>query len=79
MKPKKLHPAIDRRLTKCGEAGRAGSHGEIGKRIARVVHGKRTRTDLVAYLPPEPLQRDRYNDDFQVEFTRGGDLLAIWT
>jgi len=40
---------------------------------------RRTKPDLVVYLPPKPLQRDGYNDHFLVEVTPGGDLLAIWT
>src|SRR5262245_19336083 len=40
---------------------------------------QRTRPDLAVYLPPKPLQRDGYNDHFQVDFTPKGDLLAIWT
>ena len=40
---------------------------------------RRTNPDLVVYLPPRPGQRDGYGDHFQVDFTPGGDLLAIWT
>lgn len=55
-----------------GTAGR-------GKHLCYTDDWQRTGPDLVAYLPPKPLQHDGYNDHFQVDFTPKGDLLAIWT
>ena len=40
---------------------------------------RRTGPDLVVYLPKKPGMRDGYGDHFLVDFTPGGDLLAIWT
>ena len=40
---------------------------------------KRTRPDLVVYLPSTPAGQDGYNDHFLVEVTPSGDLLAMWT
>ena len=40
---------------------------------------QRTNPDLVVYLPPNPGGPDEYADHLHVEYTPGGDLLAIWT
>ena len=40
---------------------------------------RRTGPDLVVYLPKKPGMRDGYGDHLLVDFTPGGDLLAIWT
>ena len=39
---------------------------------------QRTRPDAAVYLPATPCGPDGYADHVQVEFTPGGDLLAIW-
>ena len=40
---------------------------------------KRTNPDLVVYLPRTAHGPDGYADHFLVDFTPGGDLLAMWT
>ena len=40
---------------------------------------QRTGPDLVVYLPKTPRGSDGYADHFLVDWTPGGDLLAIWT
>lgn len=40
---------------------------------------QRTTPDLVVYLPPEPSYFPEAVDHFLVDYTPGGDLLAIWT
>ena len=40
---------------------------------------QRTNPDLVVYLPALPGGPDEYADHLHVEYTPGGDLLAIWT
>lgn len=40
---------------------------------------QRTNPDVVVYLPRTPRGPDGYADHFLVEYTPGGDLLAIWT
>ena len=40
---------------------------------------KRTKPDIVVYLPQKPGLRDGYGDHFLVDITPQGHLLAIWT
>jgi len=40
---------------------------------------QRTHPNLVIHLPPAPGGPDEYADHLHVEYTSGGDLLAIWT
>ena len=40
---------------------------------------RRTDPDLVVYLPKDPPYYFEATDHFLVDYTPGGDLLAIWT
>ena len=61
-----------------GPAGSADGAG-TGDPVCYTSDWKRTRPDLVLYLPKEPPYASEASDHVLVEVTPGGDLLAIWT
>jgi hypothetical protein len=50
-----------------------------GEPVCYTSDWKRTRPDLVLYLPKEPPYASEASDHVLVEVTPRGDLLAIWT